>query len=158
MSKYEKNPMVFIEDTSHRGWYYPRTGWDLDNRGADSDPCLDGIERRISSVLTDMPTTFKRDITEQFCGTITFEAVYSIREGNGFYMSFGNENDYMLKLVQRGTAFYIDDTKAFDISYGRHYIKISIDMEKGTVSINSDKKFAGLFRVNGKADSISRFV
>ena len=158
MSKYEKNPMVFIEDTSHRGWPYPMTCWDMDNRGADGAPSVDGIERKIRSVLTDMPTTFKRDITEQFGGIITFEAVYSIYEGNGFYMSFCNKNDFMLKLVQRDGAFYIDDTKAFDISYGRHYIKLSIDMEKGTVSINSDKKYAGVFRVNGSANSISRFA
>ena len=92
MSKYEKNPMVFIEDTSHRGWPYPRTCWDMDNRGADGAASIEGIERKIRSVLTDMPTTFKRDITEQFGGIITFEAVYSIYEGNGFYMSFGNKN------------------------------------------------------------------
>ena len=57
MSKYVKNPIVFIEDTSHRGWPYPMTCWDMDNRGADGAPSVEGIERKIRSVLTDMPTS-----------------------------------------------------------------------------------------------------
>ena len=159
MRKYQKNPIVLIEDTSHVGWPYPRTGWDLDNRGADGLSSYDGPPvRKLHSVLKDMPTTFKRDITEQFDGIITFEAVYELYEGNGFYMSFANNEAYMLKLVHHDGAFWLDNCKAFDISYGRHYIKFEIDINKGSVNIISDKKKLGLFTVNGTANSISKFV
>ncbi len=159
MSKYEKNPIVLIEDTSHRGCSYPRSGWDLDNRGADGlSSICNTPEKKLHSVLNNMPTTFKRDITEQFEGVITFEAVYNIYEGNGFYLSFANSEAYMLKLIQHDEAFWLDGVKAFDISYGRHYIKLSIDMKIGVVNITSDKKNVGVFRVNGTANSISKFA
>lgn len=155
-----KNPIVLIEDTSHRGWYVPRSGWDLDNRGADGLPSLDGgvPERKLHSVLSDMPTTFKRDITEQDSGIITLEAVYTLYEGEGFYMSFSNKNGYMLKIVHRSGAFWLDSLKLFDVSYGRHYIKFSIDMDKGIFEVASDKKKIGCFRVNGTENTISSFV
>lgn len=158
MSTYQKNPIILVEDTSHRGWANPRSGWDLDNRGADGLPSSNGSpEKLLHSVLTDMPTTFKRDITEQFDGILETEAIYKLNEGNGFYFSFSNKNGYMLKLVHRDGAFWLDDIKVFDISYGRHYIKFSIDIVNGTVTINSDKKRVGTFSVNGTVNSISTF-
>ena len=152
--------MVLIEDTSHRGWFSPRSGWDLDNRGANGLPSVQGSipERQLYSVLDDMPTTFKRDITEQSDGIITLEAVYSIVEGEGFYFEFAGKEGYFLKTVFRGEAFYIDDRKAFSVSYGRHYIKFILDMEKARVRIYSDKKYAGDFAVNGTSNSICSFV
>ena len=160
MKEKDNTAIVLIEDTSHRGWFSPRSGWDLDNRGADGLPSVEGNvpERQIRSVLRDMPTTFRRDITEQFDGIITLEAVYSLIEGEGFYLRFANKNAYLLNLVHRAGAFYLDQTKAFSVSYGRHYIKFIIDMAKGTVKIFSDKKYAGEFPVNGTANSISSFA
>ena len=74
----DKTAVVLVEDTSHIGWFTPSTGWDLDNRGADGLPSVEGPypEKQIRSVLKDMPTTFKRDITEQSDGIITLEAVF----------------------------------------------------------------------------------
>ena len=156
----DKTAVVLVEDTSHIGWFTPSTGWDLDNRGADGLPSVEGPypEKQIRSVLKDMPTTFKRDITEQSDGIITLEAVYTLVSGEGFYFKFANKSDYVLKTVYRAGAFYIGETKAFAVDYGRHYIKFELDMEKGKVKINSDKKYVGEFEFNGTANSISSFV
>lgn len=156
----DKTAVVLVEDTSHIGCFTPRSGWDLDNRGADGLPSVEGPypEKQIRSVLRDMPTTFKRDITEQSDGIITLEAVYTLVSGEGFYFKFANKSDYVLKTVYRAGAFYIGETKAFAVDYGRHYIKFELDMEKGKVKINSDKKYVGEFEFNGTANSISSFV
>ncbi len=157
MSEITKNPCVLIEDTSHRGWAFPGSCWDLANRGADGLPSREGTlpDRQIRSVLDTMPTTFRLSITRHSDGVITCEAVYTLVSGEGFYIQFADENEPLLKIVFRDGAFYLEDRKLFDAAYQRHYIKFVIDMEKRRFKLCSDKSYIGEFAVNGKADAIS---
>lgn len=153
-------PLVLIEDTSHNCWYVPKTGWDIDNRGADGQDSYTTAypECLLHSVLADRPTTFKRPITPQSNGVLTLEANYRLIDGEGFYMCLADKDTALLKLVFRGGAFWLDGTKLFPVSYGRHYIKFAVNLDTGRFLLYSDKKYIGEFSVNGSASCVSYFA
>ncbi len=151
---------LLIEDNSHASWPRTFSNWDIDNRGADGNPWHRGNDvpqRHILSVLDDAPTVLKRDVTEQIDGTVTFECVYSIIDGDGFYFAFLSEKDTFLKLTFKNKALYLDEQKLTNLDYGRHYIKFVIDIDNKSFRLISDKTYVGKFPANGNGDSISAF-
>ena len=152
-----KNAFFLIDDYTTFNYPYTTINWDVDFRGAgrpygeaDVTPI-----KRILSVLDKYPTVFKRDITEQFDGKITFETFYEIVSGDGFYICFKNKKAEAFKMIQQGDAFYADDKKLFTIGAGKHYIKVTLDIDTGKVVVYSDGKWAAECRFTGSADSIS---
>ena len=75
-TKEMNRPQVLVEDTSHTCWYVPKSGWDIDNRGADGQPSYSSSypECMLHSVRDDKPTILKRPITPQSDGVLTLEA------------------------------------------------------------------------------------
>lgn len=152
-----KNAFFLIDDVTTFNYPYTTINWDVDFRGAGRPYGEADVfpQKRILSILDKYPTVFKRDITEQFDGKITFETFYEIVSGDGFYICFKNKNAEAFKMIQQGDAFYAGDKKLFTIGAGEHYIKVTLDIDTGKVVVYSDGKWAAECRFTGSADSIS---
>lgn len=165
MNTYEKNAAFFlIDDKNHRSWPYPYTNWDTDFRGAGRPLTRENGDcypiRRALSTLKGFPTIIKRDVTEQFFGTLTFEGSYVIRSGDGFFMAFfgngGKAEAFSIK--QCGEYFFCGDQKLFKAeSQKKHFIKFVLDIDTGSVNVFHNGKYAASCRFTGKATSISSF-
>ncbi len=154
-----KSAFFLIDDKQHRSWPYPYSGWDTDFRGADRQitPGDKMPARRLVSNIDTKPTSVKRDITEQFSGTVTFEAMYRPVSGDGFYLGFFNKTDEALKIVLHDGFFYAGSYKLFAADNSKHYIKFVLDIDSGSALIYSDGVFAAKCTFTGKAQSISTF-
>ncbi len=152
-----KNAFFLIDDNPTSNYPYTTTNWDVDFRGAGRAFGAEDVnpKKRILSVLDRYPTIFKRDITEQFSGKLTFETIYEIVSGDGFYICFKNQDAEAFKMTQQGDAFYAGDKKLFSVGAGEHYIKVTLDIDTGKVVVRSDGKWAAECTFTGSAESIS---
>lgn len=152
-----KSAFYLIDDTTTSNYPYSTTNWDVDFRGAGIKFCGKEINPRkhVLSTLDTYPTVFKRDITEQFDGKLTFETIFEVVSGDGFYYCFKNKDAEAFKMIQQGDAFYAGDKKLFDICNGEHYLKLTLDIDTGKVVVYLNGKWAAETRFTGNAESIS---
>ena len=159
--KDNQSAFYLIDDKMHRSWPYPRTNWDMDFRGAGRtcrrEDCFP--VRKIVSTLKTYPTEIKRDVTEQYAGEVTFETVFSVVSGDGFYLCFRNKTAEAFRMIQRGDAFYAGDRKLFAFDRAdKHHIKIRLNITAGKATVYTDGVWRAESTFTGPADSLSAFA
>ncbi len=148
-----------IDEEIHYPGRHEESGWDTDHRGAGQfyEPTREF--RSVKSVNTIYPTFRKRNITEETEGVLTFECAYQIVSGDGFYLGFwGNKGDECEAFVlrQNDGKMYAGEKALFDIDNAWHYLKLSLDIDKGEVKVHNDGKFVCDASFTGPASTICR--
>lgn len=146
-----KDAVYLIDDDNMFGWDGLRTSWDYvgDGEGPDGTSSDKGYWRLNSD--KDGEVYVRRDCTEFEGGLLTFEALMENISGEGLYISFGSREDSFLKLVTKGEAVYIENEKVADFVYGRHYLKLCMDLASSKVTVSLDARNCGKFDFNKKA-------
>ena len=146
-----KDAVYLIDDDSLFGWGGLRTSWDYvgDGEGPDSVRSPEGYWLLNSD--KDGEVYVKRDCVKFEGGLLTFEMLCKNISGEGAYIAFGSRTDAFLKLVTKGEALYIEDTKVADFAYGQHYVKLMMDLSASKVKAYIDTKLAGEFDFNKPA-------
>ena len=164
MNTYEKNAAFFlIDDENNRSFPCPFTNWDTDFRGAGRALTRENGDfrpfRRALSTIKGAPTTIKRDVNEQFSGTLTFECCYIIKSGDGLHFSFYGDKgkNEAVKIKQKGDFFYCENVKLFKADNNKHYIKFILDIDAGVFSLYHDGKYIASCHFTGTAKSINSF-
>ena len=136
--------------------------YDTDHRGAGEKLPPTGWVKYVKSVGNKFPVFKKRELNEETTGVLTFECTYQIVSGDGFYFGFyGDKGDEKEAVVLRqcGNMLYTSEVAVAKADYDAwHYVKLVMDIDKGTFKIHIDGKFVTELPFTGKAKSISRFV
>ena len=143
-----KDAVYLIDDVSFSGLQRGlNTAWDY--RGDGEGPALaTGKKYFLLNSDKEGEVCLKRDCRTFEDGLLTFEMLFENLSGDGFYWAFGSRTDAFLKLVTKGEALYIADTKVADLPYGQHYIKLYLDLTSSKVKVSLDARTCGEFDFN----------
>ena len=155
------NAFHLIDDTHNQCGANAESPYDTDHRGAGGRMSSFGEYKSVKSVGNKFPSYRKRELNEQKNGVLTFEFTYHIVSGDGFYIGFfGDKGDEKEAVVLRQKNGFIcaGNTQVVKCDNNWHYVKLVMDIDKGTFKLHFEGKFVKELPFTGKAKSISRFV
>lgn len=158
----KNNPSAYhlIDEERHGFGHHFESTWDSDHRGAGAKYPPGYHDRFAKSIGNKFPTYRRRNITEETCGSITFESSYKIVSGDGFYFGFfgdkGDEKEAFV-LRQRDGKIYALDKALYNADNEWHYIKLVLDIDNGKAKVHLDGKFVDELPFTGRAKSVCRF-
>jgi len=157
MNSIRKDALFLIDDLAQRNYSGLRSGWDYDGRGDGGNNTFAGNSFILNKADEEGPVTIKRDFTPITDGKMTFELSFTLTSGDGFFLSFGNENETALKLVTQNGVLTCGGKKVCDFPYAKHYLKLVMDTDSKKLHIFADKKDCGVFDFIKGINLYSRF-
>lgn len=143
-----KDAVYFIDDISFYGLQRGlNTAWDYLGDGEGPLPATAETYFLLNSDK-EGEVTLKRDCHTFQDGLLTFEMLFQNLSGDGFFLAFGSRTDAFLKLVTKGEALFIENTKVADLPYGQHYIKLYMNLTSAKVTVMLDAVTQGEFDFN----------
>lgn len=149
-----KDAVYLIDDDSLLGWGNLRTSWDYEGDGQ-GPKAPRQKEYWLLNSDKDGEVFVRRDCNKFEGGKMTFEMLFDNMSGDGLYVSFGSREDSFLKLYTKGEALYSGNNKVADLSYGKHYIKVYMDLASSKAKINLDARNCGEFDFDKNAFTYS---
>lgn len=146
-----KDAVYLIDDDSLFGWGGLRTSWDYVGDGEGPDGVKSPNGYYLINSDKDGEVYVKRDCVSFEGGLLTFEMLCENISGEGAYIAFGSRTSAFLKLVTKGEELYIDDKLVSGFKYGKHYVKLIMDLDKSMVKVYIDTKLKGDFSFNSTA-------
>ena len=145
-----------IDDITFR-----ESGWDYENFHQINN-MTGAFPAALTDVLPSSGLRYKRDITPQDAGLLTFEinfgASFIQTQNSNFYFSFTDSNDMELVRIQAidGTYHIISDLADTDTYSYATRIKAVMDLDNHTIQLYTDGSDAGEYPIRQDVSEVSR--
>ena len=134
--------VYLIDDDSFGHWGNLRTGWDFVNDG-EGPATAASPKYWLLNTDKDGEVYLRRDCNAFEGGKMTLEVKFENLSGDGLAFRIGSRTDAFLTLYTKGEALFAGAEEICPLPYAKHYLKVTMDMVKGTANVALDAKDRG---------------